>query len=71
MLQADFAVTNSKVTGSALFLYKNIHKWNWRAPHGEIKNQIHHVLINAIHTKDARNVTSCKRNDCNSDPFLV
>jgi len=36
-----------------------------------MKNQIHHVLINAIHTKDARNVKSCKRNDCNSDPFLV
>jgi hypothetical protein len=36
-----------------------------------MKNQIDHILINARHTKDAMNVKSCKRNDCNSDHFLV
>jgi hypothetical protein len=36
-----------------------------------MKNQIDHVLIKAGHTKDAMNVRSWKRNDCNSDHFLV
>ena len=56
---------------STLFPYKNIQKCNWRAPHRKMKNQIEQELINARHTKDAMNVRSCKRNDYNSDHFLV
>jgi len=71
ILIADFALTNNKVIMSTLFPYKNIHKCNWRAPHRKMKSQIKRVLINARHIKDAMNVRSCKRNNCNSDHFLV
>lgn len=71
ILITGFAVTNNKIIVSILFPYKNIHKQNWRAPHAKMKNQIKRILFNARHTKDAMNVRSCKRNDCNSDHFLV
>ena len=43
---SDFWMENGLVIGGSIFTQNTIHKLTWVSPHGQVENQIDHVLVN-------------------------
>jgi endonuclease/exonuclease/phosphatase family metal-dependent hydrolase len=67
----DFACSKNVVVASTLFSHKDIHKMTWRSPDGQTYNQIDHLLIDARHVSNERDVRTFRGANTDSDHYLL
>ena len=67
----NFACSKTMVVASTLFNHKDIHKMTWRSPDGQTFNQIDHLLIDARHVSNIRDVRTFRGANIDSDHYLL
>ena len=67
----SFCTANHLVIGGTLFQQKDIHKYTWTSPCGQVRNQIDHIAINQERKRTLRNVRSYRGADIGSDHQLL
>lgn len=69
---SDFCMENGLVIGGSIFTHNTIHKLTWVSPHGQVENQIDHVLVNPKWRKSLFDVRDMRGGaDVGSDYHLV
>ncbi|PSN55555.1 hypothetical protein C0J52_12130 [Blattella germanica] len=66
-----FATSKNLIVRSTTFQHKDIHKYTWTSPDGEMRNQIDHVLVDKRWPSSIIDIRSVRGLDCNSDHQLV
>ncbi|XP_071177545.1 craniofacial development protein 2-like [Mytilus edulis] len=67
----DYCQTNNIVICSSIFKHKDIHKYTWTSPDGNIKNQIDHITIDKRFRGSMEDVRSYRGADVGSDHELL
>jgi len=67
----NFATLKNLVFKSKMFPHRNIHKYTWTSPDGNIHNLIDHVLIDRRRQSSILDVRSFRGADCDSYHYLV
>jgi hypothetical protein len=67
----NFATSKNVVVKSTIFPHRNIHKYTWTSPDGQIHNQIYHILIDRRWHSSILYVRSFRGADCDTDHNLV
>ncbi|XP_052061810.1 craniofacial development protein 2-like [Mytilus californianus] len=70
-LVRDYCQTNNIVIGSSIFKNKDILKYTWTSPDGNIKNQIDHITIDKWFRRSMEDVRSYRGADVGSDHELL
>ncbi|XP_046399915.1 craniofacial development protein 2-like [Ischnura elegans] len=67
----SFASAKNLKIMSTTFPRKDIHKYTWVSPNGQVKNQIDHVLTEDRHKSCITDVRSKRGAECGTDHYLI
>jgi len=67
----DLCQTFQLVIGGSLFPHKNIHKYTWTSPNGQVRNQIDHICISKKWRRSLLDVRNKRGADIDSDHELL
>jgi hypothetical protein len=65
----NVATSKNLVVKSTMFPHRNIHKYTWTSPDGQIHNQIDHVLIDRRWHSIILDIRSFRGGDCDTSLF--
>jgi hypothetical protein len=67
----NFDTSKYHIVKSTKFPHRNVHKYTWMSPDGNIHNQIDHILIDRRRHSSVLDVRSFRAADCDTDHYLV